>query len=309
MKSRSLWISMMMVLLVVMGVACQPADKQDKAWSTPNKPDSINYPISVVDQSGQKLTIQKEPQRIVSLIPSNTELAYALQLDQKMVGVTTNDDYPEQAKALPKVGDLNINIEQVMAQKPDLVLASPLNGKETIAKLQQLGVPVLVLNAESLKDVYASINILSQVTNRTYVADQVVANMQAKLRNVAAVLTQIPQEKRLKVWMDDSSFYTPGSGTLQNELIELAGGKNVAASQKGWVQVSAEQVIGWNPDAILFTYGDPKSVESRPGWDKMKAVQQKKYITVDANLISRPGPRVIDGVEQMAKQLYPELFR
>jgi iron complex transport system substrate-binding protein len=308
-RTHLIWLHLLLFVVAIVGVACQPVQQDNTSWVTPRKPGSIEYPVTLIDQSGEKVTISKEPKRIVSLIPSNTEIAYALKLDEKIVAVTTNDDYPEQVKKLPKVGDMNINIEQVLAQKPDLVLASTMNGKETIQKIRQLGIPVLVLHAENIKGIIQSINLVAQATNRTYEADQLVANMQQKLRTIAAILSSVPDEKRLNVWMDDSSFFTPGAGTLQNELISLAGGKNVAASQKGWVQVSSEQVIAWNPDAVLLSYGDPKEVEARPGWENVKAVQQKKYIKIDSNLVSRPGPRVVEGVEQIAKQLYPELFR
>lgn len=298
-----------LIISMIVVVGCQNGANHAGDWNTPVKPNSIEYPVTVVDQSNQRVTIEKEPQRIVSLVPSGTEIAHALGLLDKIVAVTTNDDYPEAVKSLPKVGDMNINIEEVVKQKPDLVLASTMNGEETIKKLRDLGFPVIVLHAENVKEIIQSIQILSQVTNKTYEAEQLVANMQQKLREVTFVLRQLPEEQRKTVWWDDSSFYSPGAGTLQNELIELAGGKNVVASQNGWVQVTPEQVIKWNPSAILIAYGEESEIAKRPGWSQIQAVKERRYIKIDPNLISRPGPRVIDGVEQLTKQLYPELYQ
>jgi iron complex transport system substrate-binding protein len=242
-------------------------------------------------------------------MPSDTEIAYALHLDQKMVGATANDDYPAQVKKLPKVGDIKINVEKVVALKPDLVLADFANDKQTVDRLKQLGIPVLVLGAKSIKDVYRSIQIVAMATNRAWEADQLVARMEKQRREIYTKIVEIPKEKRAKVWVElDPNLFTAGGDTFMNELISAAGGQNVAAGLKGWPQVSPEQVVKWNPDVIINFYGGDKQILSRSGWSSVNAVKNKRVYSLNPDLTNRPGPRIFEGVQQIASCLYPEQF-
>ncbi|MBA4494816.1 ABC transporter substrate-binding protein [Paenactinomyces guangxiensis] len=312
MLNRRLWTTLFSLLLIFsLAVAgCTPAPGTDTAGAhTPKQPGSIKYPIQLKDQGGNLVTIEKQPQRIVSLIPSNTEIAYALNLGKQMVGVTTNDDYPAEVKKLPKVGDFKINVEKVVALKPDLVLANAANGKETIDQLKKLGIPVLVLDAQSIRDVYKSIDLVGDATNRTREADQLVARMEKEKRDVFTKLAAIPQEKRLKVWIEISpDLFSAGGDTFMHELVTVAGGKNVAADLKGWPQVSAEQVVKWNPDVIISTHGGEQEILARKGWATISAVKNKRVYAMDPNLTNRPGPRITEGIEKIAVALYPEQF-
>lgn len=307
------WFSWLMICLLVltMGLtgcsqAAQPhADhggKQD------------TYPITVKDASGQNVTIKHQPQRIVSLVPSNTEIAFALGLDQRIVGVSSLDNYPAEAMKKEKVGDMKIDVEKVVSLKPDLVLANPMNGQDTIGQLRKLGLTVLVVDGQSLKGVEDSILLVGKVTGATDKARQVVAGMEKEKNEVTKKVASIPTNKRVKVWIElDPTLYTAGSGTFMDELIRLAGGINVAAGQKGWPQVSAEQVVKWNPDVIIVTYdtGGNKvasQIASRSGWAGINAVKQKRIVTVNPDLVNRPGPRVTQGLKQIAQALYPQVF-
>jgi iron complex transport system substrate-binding protein len=302
-QKLSLWL-LAMILVVLAGCGGQTSTSD---VSTPRKPGAMNYPLKIKDQMGNEVTIKKQPQRIVTLVPSATEITYALGLDKQMVGNTTNDDYPEAAKKLPKVGDMNVNPEKVLSLKPDVVFADEMNGKETIDKLKKLGLTVIVLNAESIKEVYQSIDIVGKVTNRARESDQLVAKMQSDLLPLYRKLGSLPEQKRLKVWVEISpDLYTAGKGTFMDELVRFAGGKNVAGNLNGWVKVSPEEVVKWNPDVIICTHGDTKAILARKGWQNMKAVKEKRVIAVDANLTSRPGPRIIQGYKEIAKAIYPD---
>jgi iron complex transport system substrate-binding protein len=296
-----------LILIVSLVAGCAAQDQGSVSFQSPKKPQGIKYPVDVKDQTGRIVKIEKEPQRIISLIPSNTEIAFALGLGKKVVGVTDNDDYPAEVKSVPKVGGIKINVEQVVALKPDLVLANTANDQATIQNLEKLGLDVLVLDGKNVKEVYRAISIVGVATNRAHEADEMVANMQEKIRRVFAKTAHLPKEKKAKVWIElDPTLFTSGEDTFMNELVKLAGGENVAAGMKGWPQVSAEQVIKWNPDVILNTWGGDKQILTRKGWETVNAVKNKRVHNLDANLTSRPGPRIPEAVEQIAAFLYPE---
>lgn len=308
-KRRMGWLCLSLLLLLSV-VGCSVSTPPGPAGgASPVKPKAVNYPVDLTDQAGNKVTIKEEPQRIVSLMPSSTEIAYALQLDKKMVGVTTNDDYPEAVKKLPKVGDFQINVEKVVALKPDLVLANGANDKATLDQLRKLGIPVIVLDAKSIKDIFRSISIVGMATNTAREADNLVVKLQKEQRDIYAKVVDVPEAKRVKVFVElDPSLFTSGGDTFMNELITAAGGVNVAAGLKGWPQVSAEQVAKWNPDIIVSSYENTDQIIKRQGWSTINAIKNKRVITVDPDLTNRPGPRIFQGVKEMAKQFYPEKF-
>jgi len=300
-----------LLLVVTMGLAGCSQAPQPHADHNGKQGD---FPVTLKDASGQSVTIKREPQRIVSLIPSTTEIAFALGLDKKIVGVSSLDNYPAEAAKKEKVGDLKINVEKVVSLKPDLVLANPINGQDTIGQLRKLGLTVLVVDGQSLKGVEDSILLVGKATGAVDKARQVVAKMEQEKNEVTKKVASIPADKRVKVWIElDPTLFTAGSGTFMDELIRLAGGNNVAASQKGWPQVSAEQVVKWNPDVIIATYdtGGNKvasQIASRSGWAGINAVKQKRIVTVNPDLVNRPGPRVTQGLKQIAQALYPQVF-
>lgn len=296
-------------LLIMSLVGCTLTNPNDVGLDSPRKPGAIHYPLKLTDQAGRHVTISREPQRIVSLIPSATEIAFALQLDRRVVAVTNNDDYPAQVKKLPKVGDMKIDIEKVLAHKPDLVLASSLLGQEVLNQLQKYRIPFLVIDAKHLLDVYKSIDLVGQATNRARESDQLIAQMEAKKRAIYQRVMQVPKQQRPTVWIEiGPELFTAGGDTLLGEMLQLAGGINVAQKEKGWPQISAEQVIRWNPNVILSTYGQTESIIKRKGFSSIQAIQQKRVYAIDPDRTSRPGPRIIEGIEEIAKALYPERF-
>ncbi|MGI6473547.1 MAG: ABC transporter substrate-binding protein [Thermoactinomyces vulgaris] len=299
------------LLVLIGGIAgCSPQNLDDSAVQYgPMQDRSVHYPLTVKDQTGNLVQIEKEPQRIVSLMPSNTELLFALGAGKQVVGVTDQDDYPEEVKNLPKVSAFQINAEQVVALKPDLVVASSGNEKEVLDQLKKMGIPVLVADPQSTKEIYEAIVILSQATNHLKEADQLVAKMEKQLRTVYAKVAQVPEEKRVKVWIElDDNLYTVGGDTFMHELLQLAGGKNVAQGLKGWPKVSPEQVVKWNPDVIVSLHGNTEEIKKRAGWQSIRAIQEGRVYALEPDLLSRPGPRVYEGVKQLAETLYPDRF-
>lgn len=306
---RRVSVFLLTLLLIVGLVGCSSTNPRDIGLNSPRKPGAIHYPLKLTDQAGRHVTIPREPQRIVSLIPSATEIAFALHLDKRVVAVTNNDHYPAQVKNLPKVGDMKIDVEKVLAQKPDLVLASSLLGQDVINQLQKYRVPILVVDAKNLRDVYRSIDLVGQATNRARESDHLIAQMEAKQRAIYRQVIQIPKQKRPKVWIEvGPELFTAGGNTLLGQMLQLAGGINVAQKEKGWPQISAEQVIRWNPDVILTTYGQVDTILKRKGFSSVHAIQKKRVYAVDPDRTSRPGPRIMDGIEEIATALYPERF-
>ncbi len=297
-------ISLLFLLSFLVGCA---TENTGFTQPSPVKPGKVKYPLQLKDQTGYALTFQKASERIVSLVPSATEIIYAIGAQETLVGVTSNDDYPAEVKNLPKVGDLTVNVEKVLELKPDLVIAEKLNGQETIDKLRKLGLTVLVLNADSMDKIFESIAIVGAVTNHPHEADELVKKMMQKRLDVFRKIGKVNENEKVKVWVEISpELHTAGKGTFIDDLIQLASGKNIAGGLEGWPQVTAEQVIQWQPDVIISLYADEESILKRKGWEQIPAIKNKRVVKVDINLVVRPGPRIFDGYEEVAKALYPD---
>ena len=296
---------LMLAFLVIFAAGCG-SDKQEKTG-----------PFAVLeDQTGRKVVIDKRPERIISLSPSNTEIAFSVGLDKRIVGVTDFCNYPEEALRKEKIGGFSKpNLEAIIALKPDLVLAGNMHG-EIVKKLEEMGVSVLILSPASLKEVYASMELVADATDSKETAAQVIAGMQGRMQKVQEKLSAIPQDKRVRVYYEvfSNPLMSAGGVSLVNEVLTLAGGKNIFADiSEGYPKISNEAIIERDPQFILFPqkHGSEESnVDSfavRPVWEKITAVKNKRIFGVQGDAISRPGPRLIDAVEEVAMLLYPDL--
>ena len=259
------------------------------------------------------------PQRIVSLAPSTTEIAFALGIGNRVVAVDTYSDYPAEAKGLPKIKTFPTNLEQVVSYKPDLILAAGITGADDVKKLADLKLAVLVVGAETttFDSVAANIALVAKVTGTEAKAKQIADAMKQKADEIKAKVATAKTKPRV-FWELDSTDpakpFTPGPGSFVHDIITLAGGVNVAANTKSpYAQISAEEVIAANPEIIIlsdFAYGTTvESVKARKGWSVITAVKNDKVLPIDDNLVSRPGPRIVDGLEAAARLIHPELFR
>ena len=304
---RSLILWDLLALLIIALVGCAGAKAPEGA---------APRPISVVDDAGRTVEITKTPQRIISLAPSNTEILFALGLGDKVVGVTDFCNYPEEAKSIEQVGTyFEPNIEKIFSLSPDLVLA--ITGlPEVIAKLGELGIPALILDPSDLEAVLADIQLVGKVTGAEKEAEALVSEMRGRIAVVTEKATEV--EERPMVFCeidatDPSKPWTTGPGSFMDAMILLSGGTNVAAdAESAWVQFSAEEIIAKDPDIIILAdskYGvTPESVRERPGWEVITAVKEGAIFDIDDDLISRPGPRIVDGLEAVARIIHPELF-
>src|SRR5690606_39574432 len=189
----------MVLVFAVSLVGCGSPEAGTEEGSRAEQEASGSFPVTIKDDTGTEVTVEEEPRRIVSLIPSTTEIAFALDLGDRMVGVTTNDKYPPEVEKIEKVGDINIDVEKVLGLKPDLVLASPLNG-ETVEKLRSLGLTVLSVDAQSLEGVYDSIRRVGKATGALKQAEQLIDEMEKEKEQVGRKVASITEAERPKVW-------------------------------------------------------------------------------------------------------------
>lgn len=287
---------------------------------TETESDDTSFPLEITDVTGNTITLEKEPETIISLIPSNTEILFALGLGDKVIAVTENDNYPEEVLELDKVGDYEINVEKVLSLNPDLVLAHELGKDLSFDAFEQMidaGINVyFVKDALNIEETYETIEEIGKVTGAVEAAEQLITEMKVSFNEVIDVVSKIPEDERKTVFFEltgEPEIYTAGTNTFFNEISELVNAKNAAAEIDGWAQIDPEAIIDLNPDVIITLYGnysdDPVSeVLNRDGFSDVSAVKNKQVFDVNDDLISRPGPRLVDGAKELAAVVYPEFF-
>lgn len=269
---------------------------------------------AVTDEMGRPVNIIHAPQRIVSLAPGITETLYALGLDDKIAGVTTFCDWPAAALAKPRIGGFtNPSIEKIIALKPDLILATADgNRKDTVQQLERLGLPVYVTNPLDTRGVLKSILHIGEITYRKKEAQRLVEKLQKRLD---AITAQVGKKRKPRVFfqLGLEPVITAGRGTLIHEVIERAGGMNIAGMDlANYPLYSAEGIISASPEIIVFApmVNDEKFAAVKRFWLKFKevpAVKNKKIYPIDANLINRASPRIVDAVEILAFMFHPDI--
>lgn len=308
--ARLLAAIVLSIVLLVALTGCGAA--RDSAQQQPEEPPEVGvtFPITLEDDAGREVVIESEPRRIVSLAPSNTEIVYALGLIDRLVGVTTFCDYPVEVAGIDKIGDfIQPNIEAITAANPDLILMTTGVQADVVEQLEGTGAAVLAVDPKSLEDLFASILVVGQATATPDVAEELVTGMRAELEEISAA---VADRERVRVFIEISQnpLFTVGAGTLINDLINAAGGENVV-TQTGYVGYSPEQLVVDDPAAYLATKGsmsDPADLGQRQGFAGLSAVKNDRVYILEDNLVSRPGPRVIQGVRQIAENLHPVAF-
>ena len=271
--------------------------------------------ITVTDDAGRQVTLKNLPTRIVSLAPSNTEILYALGLGDRVVGVTEYCDYPPEAKQKPKIGGFaNIDLEKVIGLNPDLVLATNIHAEAVVSELQKRGVTVVVIEPKNVDDVLTKIAFVGKLTGKSDNATRLTAQLKNRIDAVTTTVATVKTKSRV-FYEIDKTLFTPGPGSFIDDMITKAGGLNIAADAKdAYTQLSPEAIIAKDPQVILLgdmNFGEsPESVKARPGWSNISAVKNGRVIPIaDENIVSRPGPRIVEGLELIARALYPELFK
>ncbi len=275
-----------------------------------------NGPIVIVDDMGRTVVINGTPERIVSLAPSNTEILFAIGAGDRVVGVTEYCDYPPEAVDGVKNGTIqvvggfvDINVEKVVALKPDVVFAY-YGQEKTIKQLENLSIPTVVFNPKNITMIYDDIIIAGKVTGNIEEANALVEEMKEKVNDVVSKVSGLEKRRVFYVVWGDP-LMTVGGDTFISQLITLAGGVNIFENTTGWPTVNMESVVEKNPDIIILDpYCGLSKEDVLNNWSKeINAVANGSvYVVEDQNLVIRPGPRIVDGLEILARMIHPEAF-
>ncbi len=310
-KRITILVAFIMVPLLFLSCSSDSAKGPDDNGHRLTDAGDGTFPMIITDFEGRTVTIEKPPKRIASLAPGITEVLFKLGAGDNVVGVTDYDDYPEEVFPIPKVGNFQgPNMEAIAAQRPDMILASTLSGKDSMEALQRLGIPVLVLEARNIDQIYESIEVMSKIIEKPDEGNVLIANMKEKMSDIENRVSAYPRKKVFYI-VDLNGNFTAGGGTFIDYLITLAGGKNIAAESKGWAQYSVEKIAEQNPEVIITAAhaGDMKSLSRLPGYKETDAVKKNRvYIISDDNIISRTSYRIVQGLEEIARFLHPEAF-
>ena len=317
---------LMLTLLIALLTACAPqaAPTTEALPTNPVAPTQVptEEPTKIpamtyTDGLGREIILEATPQRIISLAPSNTEILFAVGAGAQVVGRDEFSDYPPESASVETIGGSfgEYNVEAIVALEPDLILAAEINPPELVQQLEDLGLTVYYLgNPTTLEGMYTNLETVASLTGHdvTELVDSLKARVAAVDIKIAPLSSRIPVFYEIDA-TDPTKPWTYGPGTFGDLLIDRAGGYNIGnIATDQYPQLSLEQVVAANPSVIVL--GDSmwgvtaEAVEARPGWETIPAVQDGQIFPFDDNLVSRPGPRLVDGLEQLAKLLRPGLF-
>ncbi len=303
MKLKQVGILVVLLSLVVTAIpGCQPEFQ----------------PGTYTDDMGRQVELDEIPERIVSHVPGITEILFALGLGEKVVGVSNYCDYPEEARLKEKVGGFwNPSIEKIVELRPDLVLTNGSN-KQLMPQLDSLGMTYLVIDPKNIDGIFENIELLGKVTGVEGRARELIQDMQ---KDISRIVNQVKGAPRARViyiidTTDLSNPWTAGPGSFVDSFITMAGGINIAAEAPApWVQFSIEEVVSSDPEIIILpakhgtVFTPPEALRAHTAWRETTAVKQDRIYPIDGDLVDRPGPRFVQGLEEIARFIHPELFQ
>ena len=301
---------------------CGETVTPEKDVETPAEPPKevaeVEFPVTLTDAVGDEIVIDEEPGAIVSMIPSNTEIAYELGLGDKIVGVSDYDNYPEETADVEKIGGQEFNVEKIIGLQPYLVLAHESGlgvGDAGLQQLRDAGLDVFVVqNAASFDEVYESITTIGQATGTMEEAENIVSEMEAQVASIEELAATIEEPKTVFLEVGSQpDIYTTGSGTFMDEMLTLINAKNVAGELEGWVSMDPEAIVAANPDVIITTEGDyvedaVGQIKTRGGFAEVTAVKEEEVYSLNSDMLTRSGPRLTAGLMEMAQAVYPDVF-
>lgn len=312
MKMKKLLAFVIAVTMIFSLSGCSKYADSPKITSEPQPGSTNEVRIEITDFKGRRIVLDKAPEKIISLSPSNTEILFALGAGAKVVGVTSYCDYPEEAKKVEQVGTFDgPNMELIRKAQPDVVLAGYIQ-EEAVKALENMGITVIVTEAESFEAIYKSIEIIGHITGTETKANEIITGMKDKIAEIQEKTKgKEKPEVFYVVWADPLT--TAGSKTFINDVIKTAGGINVAEKVEGWANYSTEQLMKDNPEILVAALhstdrGMNKEDLSRHQiFSKLECVKAGKvYVMPDDNVISRPGPRIVQAIEEMQRVFYGE---
>jgi len=276
------------------------------------------FPLTIVNGLGGEVTIDKQPETIVSLASSNTEILFALGLGDKIIAVSKYCNYPPEAQNKIKIGGFStVNIEKVVDLKPDLVLGTCYVQEAIVKELERLGLTVIALDAKNIEDIIKNIRLVGKATGQSETAEELTSNLEQRIKAVTDKTKDLPDSQRPRVFheVQYDPLMTAGPGTFVHHLIHLAGGVNIASdSTTKYPVYNLEILIERNPEVIILSMGHGsiaasiEGVKERERWKIIDAVKNNRVYGINADIIARAGPRIADALEEIAEYIHPELF-
>ncbi len=258
-----------------------------------------DFPFYARDATGAIVRIPSPPRRIISLAPSVTEILFALGLDREIVGVSDADDYPpDKVQSKARIGGILLNLERIVSLKPDLIIGVHSLQRDQLAKVRTIRLPVLAVDAASINETVAQIRLLGRATGHAREGEGLAASVE---RRAQVVRPGLRRTVYIEAW--NEPVMAAGGGTLIHDLVRRAGGSNVFGDQSGYVQVPLENVLVRNPQVILLLYPGRDGLLARPGWRALAAARAGLIFELPASLVSRPGPRIADGLALVSRLL------
>jgi len=301
--------------LAIFVTACQTAPAPPPPSPAPTVAAAGPFPRTLVDDDGTEVTVAAPPERLISLSPAITETVFALGAGERLVGGTDFDDYPaEAAAALPDVATFTgVLMEQVVALEPDIVLAAGNNftSQEDIDRMRDLGMTVLVTYAESVDEVLADIELIGQAIDATEEATAIVDGMEGRIAEVEAAVADIEDRPRVFYQIgSEPEIYGPAPNSFVADMVALAGGEPITTTDPAVFSISVERLVDLDPEVIVLgdaQYGVcPADVAARPGWSGMTAVSDGAIRPVEDTIVTRPGPRLAEGLAALALAVHPD---
>lgn len=306
MKKRSLYLLLALLIIVVSISGCSSTTSPIE-----DNPQQVEETIEITDDFGKVITLEKPAEKIVSLAPSHTEILFAIGAGEKVVGVTTADDYPEEVKEIEKVGGFDgWNLEMIISLEPDLVLNYGPGSEEDNKRLEEAGIVVAGFMPETIDEVINTIEKIGILTGNNDKAKEVVEEMKSERDEIISKVKDLGT-KRVFYEVYNDPLMTAGPGSFIDELITLAGGENIAKdADSPYPQYDVEKLIEKNPEVYLIPNDSTTTLETlkeRPGFENIDAIKNSQVYSLDANIVSRPGPRIIEGLKEIAKAIHPEI--
>ncbi|MFX0204645.1 MAG: ABC transporter substrate-binding protein [Candidatus Hodarchaeota archaeon] len=275
-----------------------------------NKRVFSSYPLSVIDGYGRNVTFTEEPQSIISIAPSATEVIYAVGAGDKVIAVDYSSNYPGETGSLPKIANFpTLDIEAILTYNPDVVFGAGITSQDDIDLMEDQGLTVFILAPFDVNDALEDIETVGLITNHESEAILLKSSLQERIDGVKQNVTFLTFKPKIYIEYFSEPLYTFGEGTYGHDLIELAGGINIAENATGlYPQINHEFVITQNPDIILYSKGswttiNATTISNRTGWDIINAVKNGHIYPINEDWISRGSPRIVDGLEEIHSKI------
>ena len=295
------WVLAFTCFIFVITVACN-TDNQSRSSSSQ---DSDHFPYTVVDSNGKILTFDQAPKRIVALDSAVVEILFAIGEGDRIVGVHNFVSFPPEASNITKVGDAyNLNKESILDLNPDLVF---LFSEGAVEDLEKLGLKVFYLETlhNDFRKIPESIRLWGNIVGNQQASNQIAQDFENRIKSIEEVMLKVDED--MSVFQDEGSLWTPGPDTMIGSVFDLLKLSNIAHDISGYSQLSPEIIVDRNPDIIIASYGD--EISSNPAFSNIAAILNKKVFVPEEDRLSVAGPRYVEGIEILAKWVYPKFFK